>query len=315
MLREFAEVLEVLTAETPLVLILEDLHWSDYATLDVLTVLARRREPACLLVLGTYRPLTMLEKDHPLQTISQELLLHGYCTELPLSFLSAGAVATYLMVRLPGQKLPVGLVSWLHQYTGGNPLFLVTMVEHLLEQGWLEEVGEQWKVPAGLAEGTRSMPKTLRQLIETQLAQLGPEERQLLKVGSVVGEEFSSAAVAAGIATDVRQVEAWAEGLVRREHFLRAQGIDTWADGTVTARYRFLHTLYQQVIYDLIPPVHRQQLHQQIGLRLEQGYGEWVVEIAAELARHFAEAQDYQRTVHYRRLSQLVRWVTRTVRP
>jgi predicted ATPase len=73
MVRELAELLDTLTADLPLVLILEDLHWSDHATLDVLAILARRREPARLLLLGTYRSVDVMGHDHPLRTVVQDL--------------------------------------------------------------------------------------------------------------------------------------------------------------------------------------------------------------------------------------------------
>ena len=82
MLREMGTLLEVLTVETPLVLVLEDLHWSDPSTLDLLALIARRREPARLLVVGTYRPSEMLANGHPLRTVLQELLGHQQCQEL-----------------------------------------------------------------------------------------------------------------------------------------------------------------------------------------------------------------------------------------
>jgi DNA-binding winged helix-turn-helix (wHTH) protein len=94
MLRELAEALEALTAERALILCLEDLHWSDYSTLDLLSILARRQEGARLLILGTYRPVEVLLRDHPLKGIKQELQLHGQCEELALGFLSEGDVAT-----------------------------------------------------------------------------------------------------------------------------------------------------------------------------------------------------------------------------
>jgi predicted ATPase len=91
MLREMAVALEVLTAEQVLVLVLEDLHWSDYATLDLVAALARRRESARLLLLGTYRPEEATMSRHALHTVKQELQLHGRCEELPLTFLSETA--------------------------------------------------------------------------------------------------------------------------------------------------------------------------------------------------------------------------------
>ena len=102
MVRELAEMLDTLTAAVPLVLILEDLHWSDHATLDVLAILARRREPARLLLLGTYRPVDGTGHDHPLRTVAQDLRIHAYSAELPLDLLSASAVEAYLKARLVG---------------------------------------------------------------------------------------------------------------------------------------------------------------------------------------------------------------------
>ena len=85
MLREFAALVDKLTAETLLVLILEDLHWSDYATLDLLALLARRRTPARLLVIGPYPPVEAIVQDHPLRTVAQDLRQHGHATEVPLA--------------------------------------------------------------------------------------------------------------------------------------------------------------------------------------------------------------------------------------
>ena len=99
MLRELAEALEVVTTERPLVLVLEDLQWSDVSTLDWLAFVERRREPARLLVLGTYRPVDVPVRKHPLRALKQELQVHGHCTELLLDFLSAEEVAEYLAVR------------------------------------------------------------------------------------------------------------------------------------------------------------------------------------------------------------------------
>src|SRR5439155_21041951 len=84
MLRELAEAVEVLTVERPLVLWLEDLHWSDYSTLDWLAYLARRQERAKLLVIGTYRPVEVIVQEHPLRAVKQELQVHGHCRELQL---------------------------------------------------------------------------------------------------------------------------------------------------------------------------------------------------------------------------------------
>ena len=84
MVRELCEALEGFTRDPRLVLILEDLHWADHSTLDLMSAIARRREPAKLLVLGTFRPADLIVNDSPLQTLKQELLLHRLCHELPV---------------------------------------------------------------------------------------------------------------------------------------------------------------------------------------------------------------------------------------
>ena len=115
-----------ITAEAPLILVLEDLHWSDAATLDALAMLAGRREPARLLVLGTYRPVEVIVSGHPLKGVKQELALHGHCAELALEGLSEGAVAEYLAVRFPGGDWRE-LARVIHRRTEGQPLFMVNV--------------------------------------------------------------------------------------------------------------------------------------------------------------------------------------------
>src|SRR5262249_1379120 len=118
MLRELSEGLEALTTRTPLVLVLEDLHWSDVSTLDLLAVLARRQERAQLLVIGTYRPEELTE-GHPLRAMTSELRGHALCQDLVLIPLSETAVDEYVEQRFPASALPSRLPQVLHQVTGG----------------------------------------------------------------------------------------------------------------------------------------------------------------------------------------------------
>jgi predicted ATPase len=106
MRRELAQALEVLAADALLVLVLEDLQWSDRATVDLLASLVQRREPAQLLVLGTYRPVDVVLQAHPLHAMVQELGGRGQVRELPLELLPAEDVAAYLSGRLQGPVAP-----------------------------------------------------------------------------------------------------------------------------------------------------------------------------------------------------------------
>lgn len=298
MLREFADMVETLTAETPVVLVFEDLHWSDLATLDLLALLARRQTPARLLVLGTYRPVEAMVQGHSLRALAQELQQHGYSAEIPLALLSPSAVTTYLAERFPGHRFVAGLAPWLHAHTEGNPLFLVTLAQALVDQGILVVRQGCWILQEELEAVEVRIPETLRQCIEHQLAYVPLEAQQVLEMASVAGVAFATSAVAAALGEEVLLVEAHCEELARR-HLLRSTGFVTWPDGMSATLYTFTHALYQQVAYARLGPGRRARLHRRLGESVEAAYGQRAHEMAAELAEHFECGYDFHRAVFY----------------
>lgn len=298
MLREGAEVLDVLTMTAPLVLLLEDLHWSDATTVDLLALLARRRTPARLLVLGTYRPLQALGPDHPLRAVVPTLQQQGNTTELCLELLSPAAVGAYLTARWPQPPVPTALAAWLHQRTDGHPLFLVALVQALVTQGILHADDGRWTVPMDIEALTLNVPDSLWQLLIQQSRRLPPETQRVLEVASVAGVEFVAAAVAAGLEGDVNAVEEHCETLVTQQ-LLRSLGVSTWPNGLVVTRYAFRHALYQQGVYEQVGVGRRMRLHQRLGAYLEGAYGPQAGEMAAELAEHFVRGHDTRRAVQY----------------
>jgi predicted ATPase len=253
MLREFADALEVLTRRCPVVLVLEDLHWSDTSTVALLTYVAQRRDLARLLVLGTYRPVDVLASAHPLHGAVQELQARGSCQVLRLDCLHTGDVEAYVRGRLTREALPPDihhLVTAIHQRTGGNPLFMVTVLEHLLQEGVIAVREGQWHVSHESRTVREEIPDSLRQLIEKQFAGLRPEEQQLLEGASVAGYEFAVAAVAAGLGQPADAVETTSAALAAKQQFIRATGVEAWPDGTLAGRYCFVHALYHQTLYD-----------------------------------------------------------------
>jgi hypothetical protein len=231
MLREFAEAVEALTAIRPLVLVLEDLHWSDRATLALVAYLAQRRAPARLLLLGTYRPVEVIVHGHPLQAVKTALTLHGHCVELVLEVLPAAAVAAVVAARVPGHALPPAMVAALHRRTDGHPLFLVQLVDGLLRQGVLVEVGGRWALAAGLAAIEATVPESLRQLIEQQFDGLSAAQQQVLEAASVAGLAGAVAAVAARAAASAHRSAGggglWSAG--RRARCGAGDALRAWA--------------------------------------------------------------------------------------
>jgi DNA-binding winged helix-turn-helix (wHTH) protein len=186
MLREMAEFVEALAADIPLVLLLEDLHWSDPSTVDLLSLISMRQEPARLLVLATYRPVELILAHHPLRTVSQRLAGNRGCSEVALDELGADAVAQYLERRFAGNRFPSELARLLRDRSGGNPLFLVTLVDHLLACGAIVARDGHWTVDKGLRSELAAVPESLRRMIERQLDRLDAADRQLLESASVL---------------------------------------------------------------------------------------------------------------------------------
>jgi DNA-binding winged helix-turn-helix (wHTH) protein/tetratricopeptide (TPR) repeat protein len=299
MLRELAEALEVLTAARPLVLVLEDLHWSDRATLEWLAYVVRRRDPARLLLLGTYRDVDVMVHAPALRAMVADLRHHPQYAELALDSLSAAATAAYLRQRCGEQSIPPALLQLVHQRTGGHPLFLVAMVDELRRQGLLETAGDARASQGALAVLSELVPTSLRQYIEQHLEQLSDEDQALLEAASVAGSTFAVAAVAAGVGQAPEPLEARYAALSRQERFIRSADVELWPDGTVTACYQFRHALYHEVVYARVSAGSRVRLHQQIGARKEAGYGVQARQIATELAAHFARGRDAWRAITY----------------
>ena len=301
MLRELTEALDALTTECPLVLVLEDLHWSDRATLEWLAYVARRPDPARLMILGTYRPVDAIVHAHPLRTVLTELQQHGQCAELALDYLSEGEIVAYLRQRFGHAGLVTDLASVLHQRTHGNPLFLIAVVEELIRQQVVREGPAGWALQRGVETIPTIIPATLRALIEHQLTHCSPEAQTLLEVASVAGIEFTAAAVAAGLECAAADIEAQCATLAHHGQFLEARGRAEWPDGTVTACFGFRHALYQDVLYQRIPAGRQTRGHALIGARLEQGFGAQAGDLAATLALHFLRGRLLPQAVQYLR--------------
>jgi DNA-binding winged helix-turn-helix (wHTH) protein len=299
MLREMGEALEALTADLPLVLILEDLHWSDYSTLDLISYLARQRQAARLMLIGTYRTVELIVSGHPLKAVKRELLAKQQCEELPLEYLSEEAVAQYLSVRFPSNRFPAELAGLIHERTEGNPLFMVNAVDYLVAEGLIVKYEEGFELVVGIEKVEVGVPDSIKQMIEKQFDHLDAEQQRTLEVASVAGAEFSALAVAAGLEEDRAAVEARCDQLARHHQFIQDCGVQELLSGEAVARYAFIHALYQNVLYERVSAFRRVQLHRRIGEQEEEVYGERAGEIAAELAMHFERGRDYRRAAKY----------------
>jgi DNA-binding winged helix-turn-helix (wHTH) protein/tetratricopeptide (TPR) repeat protein len=299
MVRELCEALEVITQAIPLLLILEDLHWVDPSTVGALSAIARRREPAKLLVLGTFRPADLILSESPLKALKQDLLVHRLSHELELERLQEGDVADYITAEFAPGDLPPGLAPLIHRHSDGNPLFMTALLDHLVQRGVLSLVEDRWTMATPIDMVDPGVPETLRQMLEIQLQHASEPERQLLKCASVAGQHFSGWSVGTMLAGDASTCEEVCDALAERQQFLKHCGTRELPNGDSTTEYQFRHALYREVLYRRLPPAQRVTFHRRFAEGLESLRSPVEPEMAGEMALHFEEGQEYERAISY----------------
>jgi predicted ATPase len=295
MLREIGAFLESWASRSTIVLVLEDLHWSDNATATLLSFLAERGDPARLLIIGTFRPAEASAHDHPIRKIKQTLRARRRCVDLALDYLSAADVRAYLLSRFGAAAQH--LAPLIHRRTDGNPLFVVAIVEELIRRGQLALTDGRWVMTVTADHLDLALPEELLELVTAQLQSLGADERAVLEAASVAGVTFAPRIVARALGRDAEDVEAVAQHLARAHLFVTLAG--RAENGGLTARYDFTHALHQRAIYEEIPPLRRQRLHLTIAEALESTSAERLAEIAPELSVHFERGGDLLRAAKY----------------
>ena len=253
MLRELFEGIEALAAERPVILLLEDLHWSDHSTIDLLAAVARRRALARLLVIGTYRPADARAQAGPVEGVARELELRDYCVAIPLSALGERAAAEYVATRLPGAELEPETSTALTARTRGSPLFLEKVVDAWIERGLVLAEGDMWRVAGDPEKLTNDLPDSVLQLIDQELMRLPLEDQSILEAASALSLEFSTALVAAAVQLSDDEVEERCHDLARTGLCLVSRAQERWPDGTLSGTYAFSHDVCREVLYERLP--------------------------------------------------------------
>jgi predicted ATPase len=265
MLREIGDALETISSEKPLLLILEDLHWSDRSTVDFISSLARRRSSGKLMFIGTYRPVDRAPEQHPLKTVKQDLLVHQLCREIALQPLTEAEVAEYLAIESPLTAVPEGLAALIYRHSEGNPLFMVAVLDHVRDRDLIAINDGSWEIKVPLESIDLEVPESLRQMIELQIERLSLEEQRVLEAASITGTSFTENLDAFDTDVDRENFEIVCEDLSRRQHMVRRIGSHQSLDGTVSPCYEFAHALYGEVLYRRLSPGRRARLRRRIG--------------------------------------------------
>jgi tetratricopeptide (TPR) repeat protein len=300
MVRDACCLFEALAAAHPLVLVLEDVHWADFATIDFLSALCRRRSSAKLMLIVTYRPEEATTARHPLKQIAHDLALRKYCSEIELAPLSTAAIGKVLTGGVDGEPASMAFTHLVEERTGGNPLIMRVVLGYLFERGEIAHAAHGWQPLVPLDQLASEVPPTFARAIEARIERMSDEQRRALEAASVAGDRFDPLTVARAAQMDELSFEAICENLalctLRRDRLL------TLPNNQIVRTYTFKHVLYRQVLYDQIGQVRRASLHRAIGERLEEIYpADQRGDLAVRLAQHFAAAGDWARALDYLR--------------
>lgn len=296
-LHEITTFFELMAKNCTLVLILEDLHWVDPSTIALISFLARRRQAARLLVIGTYRSGEVERFNSPLKAIASDLTLHHLSAQLPLKLLSQSAVEEYLISRFAQPAVSRSLASTVYSRSEGNPLFMVNVTDYLVSHQAIVQDKETVKLADNDIQ--EPVPTSLRDLINRQFEALPPEDQELVETASVIGMTFPVLLLARLLDREREGVERRCRELSEREQFLQYRGSRKRPSGNTSSLYGFTHALYHSVIYERAGESKRRRLHQAIGNVLERVFQEATEQVAAELALHFERAGDYQQAIKY----------------
>jgi DNA-binding winged helix-turn-helix (wHTH) protein len=299
MLREFCDFIEILAEQVTVLLWLEDLHWSDAGTIDLLETVARRSMDSRLLLLASYRPVDAAIKNAPVARAKRSLEVSGRGRELPLEFLQPLAVGQIVEHRLGSQELPARLSDLLYEQTSGNPLFVAAALNHLLAEDLLDCRDNCWLLKAPIEEIRSKCPESLRHIVDLQRADASAEEAEALDAASAAGTAFDTQAVAGALNAEPLAIEAVLDRLANREQFLRRAGTANWPDGSACRRFEFIHDVFRESIYQSLAPGLRQNFHHRIAECMEAGFADAAEPVAAELALHAELGGDRQRSITF----------------
>lgn len=298
MLRETIDAFAALARERPLVLLLEDLHWADASTVDLLRLMCRRSSEHPWLILGTLRTVEAALSNPPLQSLRLELASR-HQRELGLEPLAEGQVQSYLVARLGAPSFPSELAEGLLTKTDGQPLFLTRVLDLLVEGGHLQQSEEGWRLTRPWQDVARLVPDDVRGTIQRQFDVLDAEARRALSFASVQGEEFTSVVLSELLETTALDTEERLEPLCRTHHLIQVLGEEELPDGHVSMRYRFAHALYHDVLYDSLVTRRRAVLHLRVAQALVAHYGEQAGRVALPLSIHFERGGDIDRAIEF----------------
>jgi serine/threonine protein kinase/tetratricopeptide (TPR) repeat protein len=299
MLRELGDALSALTAETPVLLVLEDFHWADPASVDMMRHLAERSHDKRLMVVVTARPEDIERNNPALKKCYTEMRARAICQEIALRAISLEDVTAYLDSHFAPNEFPAELARVIHRKSEGHPLFVTGAIQILTERGDIARTNGAWRLNLPLGQMDVDVPASVRSMIEKKVGLLSEEQRQTLLYASIEGEEFTSTVLSALLEIDELDLEERLDKIAKVHRLIYVDTERELPDGAIATVYRFSHALYQYFLYDQLLSKRRILLHRRAAETLERTYSGQLGRVASQLATHFEKGRDFPKAIEY----------------
>jgi serine/threonine protein kinase/predicted ATPase len=297
--REIAALLEEVTRMHPVVLCFDDVHWADPSTTDLIAYLARRMDDMRLLIVVTLRPSDLAQAKHPFLPLKLDLIARGACREIAPGHLDETAIGRYLALQFPAHAFPRGFASVIHQRTEGHPLFVVDLLRDLRRRQILRQQDGQWVVTEDLTALEKTLPESVRSLVQRKIDALDDDDRRLLGAAAVQGLDFDTAVVAAVLKRPEDEIEDRLERLEREHALVRFVDEQETSSRQLTLRYRFAHHIYHAAFDMSLRATRRATLSRAIAEQLIGRLGGEPCDCAADIALLLEAARDNVRAAEY----------------
>ena len=289
--REFVRFFHALSDVHPIVLVVDDLHWVDASTCDLLTCLASRIREIPILMIGAYRPAEVAGTDPfvPLKLAAEQ---QDACAEIQLNFLTPADVAAYLDRRFPSHRFPAGFAAAVHERTEGHPLFMKGLLGFLVDRSFVVRRDEVWHLEGDISEIRKVIPNGVQKMIRLQIEGFSELDRRILHCAAIQGVEFDSVILSKVLPLDPELVEERLQALDRMRRFVEFAGERRFPGGMHSIRYRFVHVFYQNALFAHLAPSRRAAYSMAVAAALAELAGNAGDSMATEIAMLYECGRD-----------------------
>jgi tetratricopeptide (TPR) repeat protein len=283
--------LNIAIKKNPLLICIDDWHWADTSSTNLLFNMARQLNKSPILLLATYRPDDAKVREHPILNVRAEMERYKLCASIELEFLNRDEIVSYLNHRFPKNQIKQDFVDWLLNITSGNALFTTEYIKLLLKENLLTNEGQL------IGDLNQIAPPTnVEAVIRTRIGYLDRDARDMLAYGSVEGEQFTTLLLSRLLDIKPLSLIGRLRTIEETHQLIASLGHQSVYEQQTTV-YRFVHALIHRTLYNMLETEERKEIHRLLlelrGEIYNKADDVTKLKLLPDLMTHAAEAQDY----------------------